>query len=50
MMDGSNVQYLDRGRVHFGFDLDPVVDGHLQRAAAQVADRVIPDLLAGMEQ
>jgi multidrug resistance efflux pump len=38
-MSRSNVQRIDRGQVHFGFDLDPVVDGHLQQAAARVSDR-----------
>lgn len=38
-MRGRNVQQLDIGRVHFGFDLDPEVDGHLQQAASLLADR-----------
>jgi len=38
-MYSGNVHRLDHGRVHFGFDLDPEVDDHLQRATAVVADR-----------
>lgn len=38
-MNRGNVQRLDNGQVHFGFDLDPEVDQQLQNAAARVADR-----------
>lgn len=35
----DNVQRLQTGEVHFGFDLEPEVDDRLQRAAARVGNR-----------
>lgn len=37
-MQCSDVQNLDVGQVHFGFDLAPEVEGLLQRAATTVGD------------
>lgn len=38
-MYSSNVARLNNDAVHFGFDLDPEVEGCLQQAAALVGDR-----------
>lgn len=38
-MSSSNGARLNNDTVHFGFDLDPEVDGYLQQAAVHVGDR-----------
>lgn len=37
-MYSGNIQRLETGQVHFGFNLDPQVNDHLQQAAARVSD------------